>query len=148
MGLYVNARLFVYSLSLRLDCFTNSLPAHINTLTGDGFLDKAAICSRAGDSVWAHSPGFEISTSESTLLANGFDNPGPIMGRGIGVEGVSYFYSNGDQQSIYFKKGSEGIIAVRTNQAIIVAHYGASILPNEAIHSIDKVAGYLMSLGY
>ena len=36
----------------------------LDSLVGSGHVDKAAIVSAAGDSVWAESPGFKVNSSK------------------------------------------------------------------------------------
>lgn len=48
--------------------------------------------------------------------------------------------------SIY--QGKEGIISVKTKQAILVAHYPDTIQPGEAAKTVEQLADYLLSVGY
>ncbi|KAK9459313.1 profilin [Lipomyces oligophaga] len=125
-----------------------SWQAYIENLTGSRNVDKAAIYSKAGDSVWAKSAGFEIAASEISEIRDGFDNPTGLQTKGLHVEGVKYFLLRSDERSIYGKKGAEGLIIVRTKQAILVAHYPDGVQPGNATKIVEQLADYLISVGY
>lgn len=121
--------------------------AYVDTLTNAG-IGKAALYSRAGDSVWAQSSTFNISAPEIAELVKGFDDPSQLQASGLHIQGEKYFLLRADDRSIYGKKGEEGIIAVRTKQALIIAHYGPPLQPGAAATTVEKLADYLISVGY
>lgn len=143
----MNARPFIDSPSLCLDRFTNSSPAYVNNLLASG-LDKAALYSKAGDSVWAQSPGFDIAATEVAELSKGFENAAPLQANGLFIQQQKYVCIKADDRSIYGKQGSDGIIAVRTKQALVIAHYNANLQPGAATNYVEKLADYLISVGY
>ncbi|KAK9453148.1 profilin [Dipodascopsis uninucleata] len=122
--------------------------AYIENLQGSGKIDKAAIYSKQGDSVWAKSPGFDLSGSELSEIRAGFDNSSNLQAKGLHAQGVKYFLLRADERSIYGKKGAEGLVIVRTQQAILLAHYPEGVQPGEATKVVEQLADYLISVGY
>ncbi|KAI5794456.1 hypothetical protein DFH27DRAFT_484944, partial [Peziza echinospora] len=118
------------------------------SLIGTGKIDKAAIFSAAGDSVWAVSSGFSAKPEEIQHISKGFSNSGPLFEKGVHISGEKYMCIKADDRSIYGKKGKEGFCAVKTKQAIIVAHYPETTQPGEAATVIEKLADYLIGVGY
>jgi len=125
-----------------------SWQAYIDNLQASGKIDHAAIYSKAGDSVWAKSSGFDLSGSEMKDIISGFDNSSGLQSKGLHAQGVKYFLLRSDERSIYGKKGAEGLVIVRTKQAILLAHYPEGIQPGEATKIVEQLADYLISVGY
>ncbi|KAK9470508.1 profilin [Dipodascopsis tothii] len=125
-----------------------SWQAYIDNLTASGKIDRAAIYSRAGDSAWAVSPGFTLSASELSEIARGFDTPSGLQAKGLLAQGVKYFLLRADERSIYGKKGAEGLVLVRTTQAILITHYPDGVQAGEATKIVEQLADYLISVGY
>ncbi len=119
-----------------------------SSLVGTHKIDKAAITSRAGDSTWASSTGFTLSPTEMKALAAGFDNADGIQGNGVHVHGVKYLTLRADDRSIYAKQGKEGIVCVRTKQAILLGHYDENTQPGEATKVVEALADYLLGVGF
>ncbi|KAK7206301.1 profilin, partial [Myxozyma melibiosi] len=122
--------------------------AYIDNLRASGRVDRAAIYSKAGDSVWAKSDGFDLAAPEITEICSGFDNPSGLQAKGLHAQSVKYFLLRADDRSIYGKKGAEGLICVRTKQAILIAHYPEGVQPGEATKIVEQLADYLISVGY
>lgn len=117
-------------------------------MIGSGKVDRAAIYSRAGDSVWAQSVGFDVSAPEISELARGFEDPSKLQANGLHVQSQKYFLLRADDRSIYGKHEESGIVAVRTKQAILVAHYSAPTQPGEATKVVEQLGDYLIGVGY
>ncbi|WPK25144.1 hypothetical protein PUMCH_002447 [Australozyma saopauloensis] len=122
--------------------------AYTDSLTGTGKIDKAAIYSVAGDSLWAESGAFQIAPQEITAIAGGYNDPSQLQAHGLHVEGQKYFLLRADERSIYGKQEDTGIVAVKTKQAILIAHYPSGVQAPEATTVVEKLADYLISLGY
>ncbi|KAF8004173.1 profilin [Metschnikowia aff. pulcherrima] len=122
--------------------------AYTDSLIATGKIDKAAIYSAAGDSLWAESGAFLIAQQEITNLAGGYADPSQLQSHGLHIAGQKYFLLRADERSIYGKQDDKGIIAVKTKQAILVAHYPSGVQPQEATAVVEKLADYLISLGY
>jgi len=119
-----------------------------SSLVGTGTVDKAAIYSKAGDSTWAISPGFQLSGPEVTAICKGFDNSDSIFGSGLKIGGAKYFTIRADDKAIQGRKGEEGVICVRTKQAVIVAHYPPGQQAGEVTKVVLALSDYLTNLGY
>jgi len=81
-------------------------------------------------------------------LANNFKNPSAAQGTGITAGGVKYLTLKADDRSIYGKKGTGGIVTVKTAQAVIVGVYKEGTQPGAAANTFEKVADYLIENGY
>lgn len=125
-----------------------SWQAYTDNLTSTGKIDKAALYSRAGDSLWAQSNGFQLDTKEIGEIAAGFDDPSQLQATGLHVLGEKYFLLRADERSIYGKQDAQGVVCVRTKQAILLAHYPPSIVAGDATTVVEKLANYLISVGY
>jgi len=122
-----------------------------SSLVGSGHVDKAAIVSAAGDSVWASTPGFTISPEEMkevvATLAGG-EAVDKIFSTGLHIAGERYVVFKAEGRSIYGRKGKEGIVICKTNQAILVAHYGENVQAGNAAITVEQLADYLVNLSY
>ncbi|CAO1620606.1 unnamed protein product [Jaminaea pallidilutea] len=118
-----------------------------NQLLGTGSISQAAILGLKGG-VWAASPGFSVSPQEQTALIKGFDDPSPLQSGGLHVAGKKYFVLRADDRSIYGKAGGDGIVLVKTNQAVLVGQYASPIIPGEATKVVEQLADYLLGVGY
>jgi profilin len=45
-------------------------------------------------------------------------------------------------------QNKEGIVCVKTKQAILVAHYPETVQPGEAAKIVEALADYLIGVGY
>lgn len=130
------------------DPIAMSWQAYTDNLVATGKIDKAALYSRAGDSLWAQSNGFQLDPNEIVEIARGFDDASNLQSHGLHVLKQKYFLLRADDRSIYGKHEAEGVIAVRTKQAILVAHYPAGVVAGEATTVVEKLADYLISVQY
>lgn len=122
--------------------------AYTDSLISTGKLNKAAIYSAAGDSLWAESGGFQIAPQEIANIAGGYADPGQLQAHGLHVLGQKYFLLRADERSIYAKQDDQGIIAVKTKQAIVIAHYPSGVQAQDATAVVEKLADYLITSGY
>jgi profilin len=84
----------------------HSLP---NSLVGTGNVDKAAIFSSAGDSVWATSAGFTVDPKEIQAVVAAYNDKGDVkqcQSTGLYIAGERYVVIKADERSIYGKKVS------------------------------------------
>lgn len=125
-----------------------SWQAYTDNLVATGKIDKAALYSAAGDAVWAQTSNFQLAPAEISSIAQGYGNPGNLQAHGLHVQGQKYFLLRADERSIYGKHEAEGIIAVKTKQTILIAHYPAGVVAGEATSLVEKLADYLISVGY
>ncbi len=45
-------------------------------------------------------------------------------------------------------QGKEGLVIVKTTQAILVTHYPGTVQPGAATNTVEQLADYLISVGY
>lgn len=117
-------------------------------LVATGKIDKAALYSRSDINLWAQSSGFILNNDEIINIAEGFDDSKKLESHGLHIQSQKYFLIFADQKSIYGKHEEEGIIAARTNKAILVAHYPRNVITVEATAVVQKLVDYLRSLDY
>jgi profilin len=68
---------------------------------------------------------------------------------GILLAGKKYqFIRNEPGRSIYGKLGAGGCCVVKTNQCIIIAVYDDSVQPGQCTTVVEKLADYLIDVGY
>ncbi|KAK5692440.1 profilin, required for normal timing of actin polymerization in response to thermal stress [Elasticomyces elasticus] len=131
-----------------------SWQAYIDTsLVGTGNVDKAAIFSAAGDSVWAQSSNLTVSPQEMQAVVAAYKDPGQggvkkVQSEGLHIAGERFVVIKADERSMYGKKGREGVCIVKTTQAILVTHYPESVQPGVAANTVEQLADYLIKVGY
>ncbi|KAI0017270.1 profilin [Xylariomycetidae sp. FL0641] len=130
-----------------------SWQAYVDTsLVGSGHVDKAAIISVAGDSVWASTSGFTIKPEEMKNLVAILTNSGGAVDKahaeGVHVGGERYVVTRIEERSVYARQGRTGICVVKTKQAVIVAHYGEHQQVGNATQTVEALADYLIKVGY
>ncbi|PGH11960.1 hypothetical protein AJ80_06926 [Polytolypa hystricis UAMH7299] len=124
-----------------------------HSLVGSGFVDKAAIFDNKGASVWATSQGFTVSPKEMEAIVTSFqpvkeDELKEIQASGFFVGGEKFVALRSDDSRLYGKKGKEGIIIVKTKQALLIAHYPETVQPGSATNTVETLGEYLSKLGY
>jgi len=127
------------------------------SLVGTHHIDKAAIISAAGDSVWAASPGFTISPDEMKALVpvigGDDDKINKAYGEGIYVAGERYVVFRvvegvrPGHRSVYARMGKKGLVLANTTKAVLVAHYGEDQVAQNATKVTEDLAEYLTKLG-
>jgi len=114
---------------------------------GSGKVSKAAILGQAGG-VWAASPGFDLSTQEQKAIVDAFKDPSKAQASGVRAAGDKYFTLQANDRSIYGKKQADGIVIVKTKQAVLVAVYLAPLQAHETTPIVESLADYLIGVGY
>ncbi|KAI4088150.1 MAG: hypothetical protein LQ339_008761 [Xanthoria mediterranea] len=129
-----------------------SWQAYVDTsLVASGNIDKAAIFNSEGSSVWASSPGFTVAPAEIKAVVASFadkDDVKKVQSEGFHIASEKFFTLKSDERSLYGKKGKEGVVVVKTQQAILVAHYPESVQPGSAATTVEQLGDYLISVGY
>ncbi|KAI1638527.1 profilin [Biscogniauxia mediterranea] len=123
-----------------------------SSLVGSGHVDKAAIISVAGDSVWATSAGFTVQPAEMKNIVAILTGTGDAIDKahadGVHVAGERYVVTRIEDRSLYARQGRTGIIVVKTKQAIIIAHYGETHQVGNSTQTVEALADYLIKVGY
>lgn len=130
-----------------------SWQAYTDQLVATNKLDKAALYSAAGDLLWAQTGEFEIKPEEIAAIVKAYTDPSELQSHGLNAAGEPYLLLRSDERSIYGRgkgkdKDTTGLIAVKTKQAILIAHYPTGVVANEATLIVEKLADYLISVGY
>ncbi|KAI0177870.1 profilin [Pestalotiopsis sp. NC0098] len=123
-----------------------------SSLVGSGHLDKGAIISAAGDSVWATSAGFTIKPEEqkelASILSGAEAAKTKAFAEGVHVAGERFVAFKVEDRSVYLRQGRTGIVIVKTKQAILVGHYGENVQAGNATSTVEALADYLIKAGY
>ncbi|KAF2487611.1 profilin [Neohortaea acidophila] len=132
-----------------------SWQAYIDTsLVGTGNLDRAAIFNSEGNSVWATSPAFTVTPGEMQAVVAAYKDKGDAQGvkqvqsSGLHIAGERFVVLKADDRSIYGKKGREGVVIVKTTQALLVTHYPEHVQPGAAANTVEQLGDYLIKAGY
>ncbi|TVY18798.1 Profilin [Lachnellula arida] len=136
---------------------------------GSGHVDKGAIYSAKGDSVWATSAGFTISPAEMQEIVTGLSGSyDKLYAEGLHIDGEKYVLTKAEDRSLYARKvcttilapekngqnltkrkqGREGVVIVKTTQAILIAHYKDGMIAGNSAQTVEQLADYLISTGY
>jgi profilin len=119
-----------------------------NNLVKSGHITKAGIFGLDGNP-WAQSPGLGVQPAQVKALVAGFADSSKLTGEGglhLGAE--KYIVLRADNRSVYGKKGSNGVVAVKTKQAVIIGFYDQTIQPGAAANTVEKLADYLIGQNY
>ncbi|GME99471.1 unnamed protein product [[Candida] boidinii] len=81
-------------------------------------------------------------------IITGYSDPSNLYASGLHVQGQKNFCIKADPRSIYGKHDAEGVICVKSKQAILIAHYPAGVQPGEAAKIVEQLADYLIGVGY
>jgi len=77
-----------------------------------------------------------------------FKDPASVFASGITIDGVKYLGIKADARSLYGKKGTAGVVVVKTGQAILIGVYNETAQPGNATNTVEKLADYLIENGY
>ncbi|KAF4126817.1 profilin, partial [Geosmithia morbida] len=121
-------------------------------LVATGHIDKAAIISVAGDSVWATSSGFDIKPEEMKVIASIVSGDSAAKDKafadGLFITGERFVVARAEDRSIYARSGRTGVAIAKTKQAIIVGHHGEAQVAGNVNSTVEGLADYLIGLGY
>jgi len=121
-----------------------SWQAYVDTnLVGSGYIDKAIIIGHDG-TAWASSKDFALKGDEAKKLIAGFTDGNSLRANGLYIAGEKYLTIKADERSIYGKKGSAGVVNVKTGLAILIGHYKDGVQPGQATNAVEKLADYLI----
>ncbi|ATY65172.1 putative profilin [Cordyceps militaris] len=130
-----------------------SWQAYIDTsLVGTGHIDKGAILSAAGDSVWAASADLQLKPEEmkaiSAIVGGDSAAKDKAFAEGLFIGGVRYVMARAEDRSIYARSGRDGVAVAKTKQAIVVGHHGEAQIAGNASSTVEGLADYLIGQGY
>jgi len=123
-----------------------SWQAYADNLTAQG-LAKAAVFGPDGG-VWAKSANLNLTTQEAVTTAQLFANPAQAQAAGVTVDGTKFLVIKADPRSIYGKKGTGGVVLVKTTQAVVLGIYDDKLQPGKATTVVEKLADSLIENGY
>merc|ERR1712123_379566 len=86
---------------------------------------KQAVIAGHDGNIWASSAGFAVT-----------------------AEGLKYMFLSATDRVVRAKKGTSGIHAIKTVQALILCVYEDPVVPEQAATVAEKLGEYLISVGY
>ena len=122
-----------------------------NNLVGTGKLSQALIVNNSDGTIWAGSTPLlsSVNPAELKSLINGFSDSSAIRSEGLTLGGKKYILiSHGEGRSLYGRKGDEGIVAVKTKQAVLISLYSSGMVAGEAVKVVESLADYLVSVNF
>ncbi|KAI4121010.1 MAG: hypothetical protein LQ338_006613 [Usnochroma carphineum] len=93
----------------------------------------------------------QVAPAEIKAVVSSFTETGDVkkvQSEGLHIAGEKFITHKSDERSLYGKKGKEGVVIVKTKQAILVAHYPESVQPGAAATTVEHLADYLIGVGY
>ena len=121
-----------------------SWQGYVDNLTAGGFV-KGAILGHNG-AVWAKSASLNFQGNEAQTLASTAFSQSALGG--IKIEGQKYICLKTDDRSCYLKLGTGGAVAVKSGQAVVLGIYDQNLQPGAAANAAEKLADYLIGVGY
>mmetsp|Transcript_48519 Transcript_48519/g.67427 ORF Transcript_48519/g.67427 Transcript_48519/m.67427 type:complete len:132 (-) Transcript_48519:56-451(-) len=123
-----------------------------NNLVGTKACKSAALVGLDGNT-WATSAGFAVSPAEAKAIIAGFGPPGSagqaaLQAKGMHCGGVKYMFLRADDRSMMGKKGTAGLHCTKTGKAVIIALYDQPITAGQCSVVVEKLADYLIGVGY
>jgi profilin len=93
----------------------------------------------------------QVAPAEIKEVISAYEDKAEVkkcQSEGLHVAGERYVVLKADDRSLYGKKGREGIVIVKTVQAILVTHYPESVQPGAAANTVEQLGDYLIKVGY
>lgn len=75
-------------------------------------------------------------------------DPGGTCGCGLYAAGRMYITIRADDRTVYARSGAYGCVAVRTQRAVLVAHHDESIQPGQCVNMVERLADYMIGIGF
>merc|ERR1712072_219336 len=119
-------------------------------MVASGHISRGAILGlEAGGSVWAKSPGFDITDQEvKDLVKAASENPESLFGTGVHLAGKKYMTIRAEDGFVAGKKGQEGMAAYKSGKTLVVGEYPEGVPPPKANGIVEYVANYLKDNGF
>ncbi|KAJ9048392.1 profilin, required for normal timing of actin polymerization in response to thermal stress [Entomophthora muscae] len=105
-------------------------------LIGTGRICKAAIIGHDG------------FPQEGASIVAGFANADALREKGLHINSEKYFLIGADDRSIKGKQGQNGVFCVKTKQCVLIGVHDQDTQPGQASMVIEKLADYLIEVGY
>lgn len=118
-----------------------------SNMVGTGKIHAGAILGLDANP-WAISPSLSLLPAESAALVSAFSDASAVRADGLTLAGKRHVVFKSDERSVYGKAGKDGVVAVKTGQAVLVGFYKDPVVPGEATKVVEGLADYLISVGY
>jgi profilin len=67
---------------------------------------------------------------------------------GLYANGERFVVARAEDQSVYARKGREGLVVAKTKQAIVIGHHGETQIAGNATSTVESLGDYLIAQGY
>jgi len=118
-----------------------------NQLMGGNLIQKAIIAGHDG-TIWAKSDNIEPSTEELSNLSDSFNDQGALTMSGLVIGGEKFVYLSGTDRVIRCKKAKNGLHAMKTQQAVLVAIFTEPVQHAQVAGIVEGLGDYLIGLQY
>jgi profilin len=118
-----------------------------SNMVGTGKISEAVILG-LDTSQWACSPSLKLSFQECASLLQSFIDASNVRSNGLTLAGRRHVVFKSDERSVYGKSGKDGVVAVKTGQAVLVGFYKDPVQAGEATKVVEGLADYLISVGF
>lgn len=141
-----------------------SWDAYINdSLIGSGHMHSACIAGLADGGYWAYGGTYIPQPDEVQAILAALKDPSKIFTGGVTIGTVKFMGLRGDANHLIFKKGPAGGCVFKSGQAIIIGVYGdpngtnelldkgasgAQVNPADCNSTVERIAKYLIEIGY
>eukprot|EP01091_Cochliopodium_minus_P003369 TRINITY_DN13234_c0_g1_i1.p1 TRINITY_DN13234_c0_g1~~TRINITY_DN13234_c0_g1_i1.p1 ORF type:complete len:131 (-),score=20.52 TRINITY_DN13234_c0_g1_i1:32-382(-) len=111
-------------------------------------LQHAAICGLDGN-IWAKSNGFNASPQEVQNIIRGFKNNQTLKTHGMNVNNQHYWLMHqNEERTIVARKETKGLHCTKTGKCVLLACYDKPYSPGQVSVIVEKLADYLVGVGY
>jgi len=109
---------------------------------------KQAVIAGHDGNIWASSAGFAVTAEELKSLLGKYASTEQLAMNGVMIGGLKYMFLSATDRVVRAKKGTSGIHAIKTVQALILCVYEDPVVPEQAATVTEKLGEYLISVGY
>ena len=72
-------------------------------------------------------------------LVDAFSNPNLARERGIYFNEINYTCLRSDEDSIYAKNGTKGLVMVQTLKCVLIGTYAENMYPSVCVEAVEKL---------
>lgn len=116
-------------------------------LIGSGVVANAIIAGHDG-TIWAKSQNVNPTSAELSKLSSSFSDQSNLAMTGVVIGGEKFFYLSGTDRVIRCKKGKNGLHAMKTLQAVLVAIFEEPVQHPQVASVVEALGEYLISMSY
>ncbi|CAF0716756.1 unnamed protein product [Brachionus calyciflorus] len=105
-------------------------------------IDRCALLNKDEYTVKASSVGFQLNDVDVEVLIDAFQNTNLTRERGIYFDESNYTCLRSDENSIYAKDGTKGLVMAQTGKYILMGTFKENMYASVCVEAIEKLAEY------